>query len=52
MKYEKYEIAFSVPRIGKYRIACKGDKNKALILYGVENPLQTIIKIDKLSKTI
>ena len=33
MKYEKYEIALSVPRIGKYRLACKGDKNKALILY-------------------
>ncbi|MDR0794024.1 MAG: hypothetical protein LBE82_12005 [Chitinophagaceae bacterium] len=33
MKYEDYEIALSVPRIGKYRIACKDDKNKALILY-------------------
>ena len=33
MKYERYEIALSVPRIGKYRLACKGDKNKALILY-------------------
>jgi len=33
MKYEQYEIALSVPRIGKYRLACKGDKNKALILY-------------------
>ena len=33
MKYEEYEIALSVPRIGKYRLACKGDKNKALILY-------------------
>jgi len=33
MKYEEYEKALSVPRIGKYRIACKGDKNKALILY-------------------
>jgi hypothetical protein len=33
MKYEEYEIALSVPRIGKYRQACKGDKNKALILY-------------------
>jgi len=33
MKYEKYEIALSAPRIGKYRTACKGDKNKALILY-------------------
>ena len=118
MKYEEYEIALSVPRIGKYRLACKGDKNKALILYryniklcqkfygvlgvlevvlrnavnehfkmklqdndwlitqaeggflvnyqdvgfmgyntnellyGVENPLPTIIKIDELSKTI
>jgi hypothetical protein len=27
MKYEEYEIALSVPRIGKYRIACNGDKN-------------------------
>ena len=103
MKYEEYEIALSVPRIGKYRLACNGDKNKALILYdkirtfrnriahheplcfdsrglinlsyaknifslivkyidflgyktnellyGVENPLQTIDRIDKLSKT-
>jgi len=33
MKYEEYEIALSVPRIGKYRQACKSDKNKALILY-------------------
>jgi len=33
MKYEDYEIALSVPRIGKYRLACKGDKKKALILY-------------------
>ena len=33
MKYKEYEIALSVPRIGKYRQACKGDKNKALILY-------------------
>ena len=33
MKYEEYETALSVPRIGKYRLACKGDKNKALILY-------------------
>ena len=33
MKYEEYEKALSVPRIGKYKIACKGDKNKALILY-------------------
>ena len=33
MKYEKYEKALSVPRIGKYKIACNGDKNKALILY-------------------
>ena len=33
MKYEKYEIALSVPRIGKYRLACKGNKNKALIMY-------------------
>jgi len=33
MKYEEYEKALSVPRIGKYKIACNGDKNKALILY-------------------
>jgi hypothetical protein len=33
MKYKEYEIALSVPRIDKYRQACKGDKNKALILY-------------------
>ena len=33
MKYEKYEIALSVPRIGRYRLACKGNKNKALTLY-------------------
>jgi len=33
MKFKEYEKALSVPRIGKYRIACKGDKNKALILY-------------------
>jgi len=33
MKYHEYEIALSAPRIGKFRMACKGDKNKALILY-------------------
>ena len=33
MKYEKYEMTLSVPRIGKYKAACNGDKNKALILY-------------------
>ncbi|MDR1120334.1 MAG: Abi family protein [Dysgonamonadaceae bacterium] len=33
MKYDVYEKAFSVPRIGKYRVACMGDKNRALILY-------------------
>jgi len=33
MRYEEYEKALSVPRIGKYRLACKGDKNKALVLY-------------------
>jgi len=33
MKYFDYEKALSIPRIGKYRYACKGDKNKALILY-------------------
>jgi len=33
MKYEEYETALSKPRIGKYRLACRGDKNKALILY-------------------
>jgi hypothetical protein len=33
MKYKEYEKALSVPRIGKYRIACRGDKNKTLILY-------------------
>ena len=33
MKFEDYEKALSAPRIGKYKLACKGDKNKALILY-------------------
>ena len=33
MKYDSYEKALSAPRIGKYRSACQGDKNKALILY-------------------
>jgi hypothetical protein len=33
MKYEAYEKALSSPRIGKYRSACRNDKNKALILY-------------------
>ncbi|GHT17646.1 hypothetical protein FACS189429_2190 [Bacteroidia bacterium] len=33
MNFGEYEKALSVPRIGKYRIACKGDKNRALILY-------------------
>jgi hypothetical protein len=33
MKYDGYEKALSVPRIGKYRAACMGDKNRALILY-------------------
>ena len=33
MKYERYEKALSTPRIGKYKKACNGDKNKALILY-------------------
>ena len=33
MKYENYEKALSVPRIGKYKIACNGDKNNALQLY-------------------
>jgi hypothetical protein len=33
MKYEEYEIALSAPRIEKYKTACRGDKNKALILY-------------------
>jgi hypothetical protein len=33
MKYDAYEKALSVPRIGKYRAACMGDKNRALILY-------------------
>jgi hypothetical protein len=33
MKYEAYEKALSKPRLDKYKIACKGDKNKALILY-------------------
>ena len=32
MKYTGYEKALSVPRIGKYKIACNSDKNKALIL--------------------
>jgi len=33
LKYEDFEKALSIPRISKYRLACKGDKNKALILY-------------------
>lgn len=33
MKYVEYEMALSKPRLEKYKIACKGDKNKALILY-------------------
>jgi hypothetical protein len=33
MTYEEYEKALSAPRIGKYLWACKGNKNKALILY-------------------
>lgn len=33
MKYEEYEKALSKPRLDKYKTACKGDKNKALILY-------------------
>jgi hypothetical protein len=33
MKYNAYEKALSVPQIGKYKTACLGDKNKALILY-------------------
>ncbi|MCL2328395.1 MAG: Abi family protein [Bacteroidetes bacterium] len=33
MKYTDYEIALSAPRIEKYLQACKGDKNKTLILY-------------------
>ena len=33
MKYEEYEKALSKPRLEKYKIACNGDKNKALILY-------------------
>jgi len=33
MKYKEYEKALSIPRIGKYKIACNDDKNKALILY-------------------
>jgi hypothetical protein len=33
MKFEGYEKALSVPRIGRYKTACHGDKNKALVLY-------------------
>jgi hypothetical protein len=33
MKYEEYERALSIPRTGKYLLACNEDKNKALILY-------------------
>ena len=33
MKFREYEKALSIPHIGKYWVACKGDKNKALILY-------------------
>jgi hypothetical protein len=33
MKYEEYEKALSMQRLEIYKIACKGNKNKALILY-------------------
>lgn len=33
MKYRDFQIALSVPRIDKYKDACGGDKQKALILY-------------------
>ena len=33
MKYTEYEKALSIPRLEKYKKACNGDKNKALILY-------------------
>ncbi|MCL2112212.1 MAG: hypothetical protein FWH32_08250 [Clostridiales bacterium] len=33
MEYKDYEKALSIPRIGKYRLACNDDKDKALILY-------------------
>jgi hypothetical protein len=33
MNYAEYERALSIPRIGKYCLACKNDKNKALIFY-------------------
>jgi Abi-like protein. len=33
MKYKEYEKALSKPRLEKYKTACNGDKNKALILY-------------------
>ncbi len=33
MQYEGYEKALSKPRLEKYKNACKGDKNRALILY-------------------
>ena len=33
MKYADYQKAFSYPRLDRYRIACGGDRQKALILY-------------------
>jgi len=33
MKYSDFQTALSIPRIDKYKDACGGDKNKALILY-------------------
>ena len=33
MRYKEYEKALSKPRLEKYKTACNGDKNKALILY-------------------
>jgi len=33
MNYRIYEIYLSKPRIDKYKIACGGDKQKAILLY-------------------
>ena len=30
MNYKEYERALSVPRIGKYKIACNGDKKQSI----------------------
>jgi hypothetical protein len=64
MKYDKYEQALSKPRLEKYKIACRGDKNKALVLYcyniklcqkfyGILSVLEVVLRnaIDKHNRT-